>query len=291
MSKKSKKREATETKKEVGISSIKMPLVRIFLFLARLNDFILGIAYAILGVVALNTWGVLQITTDPIYMDYALLIVLVLACLIMTMGAFTPEIQVGFRSTLLFILLVDGSFALFGYRYDVLYHSTNIRDLLFSASTILLVASIVLVLSIYRGVSEVSSFTREAQRLLSLQQKTYETLRTTSLPENVRETLMKLHYENQAFFSSVLSAILEPLSRGESEKRMILALFIAVISAAIQFAILVYSGVYFLTAIGYEIGILFLVLIATWFWTERKLKTLDVVNEQLRLAKKVAMEL
>ena len=291
-----KKRDTGKTKKEaekkeIDVSAIKMPLVRLFLFLARLNDFLLGISYAILGVVILNSTGTLEIATEPVYIDYALLIALAVTGIIMTIGAFSSEIQIGFRSTLLFILLVDGSFAILGYRYQILYQSANIRDLLFSASTILLVASIVLILSIASGVREVSSFSREAQRLLSLQQQTYDTLRKSSLPESARETLLKLHYENQAFFSSVISAILEPVSRGESEKRMMLALFIAVISAVIQFVIIAYYGTDLLTAIGYEIALLFIVLIATWFWTERKLKVLDEFAEQLKLARKIAEEL
>ena len=195
-----------------------------------------------------------------------------------------------FRTTVLYILLVDGSLATIGYRFEILYNMAWVKSQMLSAATILLVASIALILAIARRVSNVGKLAKDAQKVLSFQQQAYEDIANANVPEKVKDLLLKVYYENQAFLSSVFSSILEPVGEDETNKQLMTALLIALVTAVIQYGLSAY-GLEYVTAIGYEIAILFIILIGVWFWTKKRLEELEKFKEQVNLAKKVAEEL
>ena len=264
-------------------------LSNLFLFLTRFDDFILGIGYATLGIMLLNTAGSIIIPSYE-YLDYFLVGVLVFLGIIIAMDVFLPDVKAKFRTTVLYILLVDGSLATFGYRFEIMYNITWVKSQMLSAATILLVASIALILAIARRVSNVGKLAKEAQRVLAFQQQAYEDISGANVPEKVKDLLLKVYYENQAFLSSVFSSILEPVGEDETNKQLMTALLIALVTALIQYG-LSYYGLEYVTAVGYEIGILFIILIGVWFWTKKRLEELEKFREQVKLAKKVAEEL
>jgi len=264
-------------------------LSTLFLFLTRFDDFILGIGYAALGIMLLNTSGSIIIPSYE-YLDYFLVGVLVFLGIIIAMDVFLPDVKAKFRTTVLYILLVDGSLATFGYRFEIMYNITWVKSQMLSAATILLVASIALILAIARRVSNVGKLAKEAQRVLTFQQQAYEDISSANVPEKIKDLLLKVYYENQAFLSSVFSSILEPVGEDETNKQLMTALLIALVTALIQYG-LSYYGLEYVTAVGYEIGILFVILIGVWFWTKKRLEELEKFREQVKLAKKVAEEL
>ena len=273
--------------KEAGVNLTL--LSNIFLFLTRFDDFILGIGYATLGIMLLNTSGSIIIPSYA-YLDYFLVGVLVFLGIIIAMDVFLPDVKAKFRTTVLYILLVDGSLATFGYRFEIMYNITWVKGQMLSAATILLVASIALILAIARRVSNVGKLAKEAQRVLTFQQEAYEDISNANVPEKVKDLLLKVYYENQAFLSSVFSSILEPVGEDETNKQLMTALLIALVTALIQYGLSFY-GLEYVTAVGYEIGILFIILIGVWFWTKKRLEYLEKFREQVKLAKKVAEEL
>lgn len=282
----------TLIKKETEGLSTSLALSKFFAFLVRFDDFILGISYAILGITLLNTAKIIIVPTEyQIYIDWILMGILIFLGFIITGGILVRGIKVEFRTTVLFLLLVDGSLATIGYRYDILYGVPDIKNIMISAATILLVASIVLVLSIARQVSTISKLAKESQEFLKSQQSIFQSIEKMSASEEVKKSFVKAYYNTQSFMSLVFSSVAEPLGEDEINKQMLVALFIAIISAVIQYIISPYVATGYTTAIGYEIFILFIALLIAWFWTNRKLKQLKVFQNQLELAKKVAKSL
>ena len=281
-----------KVKKEIGGPSASLALSKFFAFLVRFDDFILGISYAILGITLLNTANIILVPAEyRIYIDWILMGVLIFLGFIITGGILVRGIKVEFRTTVLFLLLVDGSLATIGYRYDVLFGLPEIKSIMVSAATILLIASIALVLSIARQVSTVSRLAKESQEFLKAQQEIFQSIEKSSASEAVKKSFVKAYYNTQSFMSLFFSSVAEPLGEEEINKQMLVALFIAIVSALIQYAISPYVATSYTTAIGYEIFILFIALLLAWFWTNRKLKQLKAFGSQLELAKKVAKSL
>lgn len=289
--KESPKESKVEEKAAAGVSTM-LALHRFFVLLVRLDDFILGISYAILAIVLLNTGNV--IIVDPayrIYLDWILIAVLLFLGFIITSGILIRGIRVEFRTTVLFLLLVDGSLATIGFRYDVLFGVPELKNIMLSAATILLVASIALVLSVARQVITITKLAKESQEFIKAQQRLFQSLEKAGISESAKKMIVKSFYDTQSYMSLVFTSVAEPLGEDEINKQMLVALLIAIVSAFIQYLISPYATIDYSSAIGYEIAILFVALIAAWFWTNRKVSQLKAFKTQIDIAKRVAESL
>jgi len=259
-------------------------------WVCKLQDFILGISYAILGIVLMNSMNWIQIAGSPVYLDYALIAMLALSSAIVFTNVFMGWEKASFRSTAIFILFANGTLLTTGFRANVLGIEPQVmQSIMLSASTILLVASVVFLLPAVIRLSRLDVIAGKTREFLELQRDIYSKLskRGVDIAREVRDDLIKLYYQSQGLLSMVFKDVFKPMGLEESNRRLLLALLVSIVAALLHFSI-EWANLGYSQAALYEMGILFVGLIVVWAWSTWKGKEARRYAEILEIGKQIS---
>ncbi len=259
-------------------------------WICRMQDFVLGISYAVLAFVLMNSAGWLQVAGPPVILDYALIAMLAFSTLIVFTNVFMGWEKASFRGTAIFILFANGTMLTLGSRAEILgVEPKALQSIMLGASTILIVASVVLLLPTVARLSKLDVIATKTREFLELQKDIYSRIsrRSAEAVRQIRDDLIKLYYQSQGLLSTVFMDVFKPMGLEESNKRLLLALLISIVAAILHFSI-EYWGMSYTHAALYEMAILFVGLIAVWAWSTWRGKEARRYAEILEIGKKIS---